>query len=245
MRNNNYLVSEVFGSVTQGEGAVAGRRSMFVRLAGCDGASGNGTHCLFCDSMYAVDPKYKNEWHRMNTAQILAELRRLADYCKFVTISGGNPALYDLTYLLNSLHYYGYETAIETQGTVFKDWFSLADIITFSPKPPSSGYVCDEDKFSVVAKRTYTLPATKTVLKVVVDPDNYEDVEFALRMAQRYETLMPIYLLCLTRPDDTRDSLLARYQNLEEMILGDTRFPDVHLQLQFHALVHGANKRGI
>jgi hypothetical protein len=45
-----YPVVEVFGPTIQGEGAMAGLPTYFVRLGGCD------WRCAWCDSMHAVDP---------------------------------------------------------------------------------------------------------------------------------------------------------------------------------------------
>ncbi|MBA2724752.1 MAG: hypothetical protein H0U53_02080 [Actinobacteria bacterium] len=56
----------------------------------------------------------------------------------WVILSGGNPALHDLTPLVEELHEHGFLVAVETQGTRWRDWLGKVDRLCISPKPPSS-----------------------------------------------------------------------------------------------------------
>ena len=49
-------VSEIFGPTIQGEGVLIGLPTVFVRTGGCD------YRCSWCDSLHAVDPKYRHDW---------------------------------------------------------------------------------------------------------------------------------------------------------------------------------------
>lgn len=244
-----FPVSEVFGPVIQGEGAVAGQRTMFVRLAGCDGAAGRNTWCTFCDTMYAVDPKrYKHEWRWVTAQEAVAELLDKAPYCRFVTLSGGNPALHDLDDLVRRLLDCGYTIAVETQGTVYRPWLAQCHVVTFSPKPPSAGHATPPEVFISVLNQTMaaSAPYTRCVLKVVVDPAEASDYAYATQLVRMLGSRIPAYLLCYTSPADTADTLLERYSLLQRLVADDMSLPDpVYTSVQQHVLVHGVQKRGV
>src|SRR6185312_11456913 len=135
-RTRTVAISEIFGCTIQGEGALIGKPTVFVRTGGCD------YRCVWCDTLYAVLPEHKSEWHPMTAEDILAEVRRLAgEKPILVTLSGGNPAIQPLGELLDLGHASGYSFALETQGSVAQSWFADLDYLTLSPKPPSSKQV--------------------------------------------------------------------------------------------------------
>ena len=106
------LISEIFGPTIQGEGALIGRPTVFVRTGGCD------FRCQWCDTLYAVLPQHKASWRRMDAPTIVAEVERLSGGAPItVTVSGGNPALQPLGELLELGHARGHRFALETQGT--------------------------------------------------------------------------------------------------------------------------------
>lgn len=76
----------------------------------------------------------------MTAEEIFAELKDIGgDAFSHVTISGGNPALLkQLDAFIELLKENNIRAALETQGTVYQDWFTLIDDLTISPKPPSS-----------------------------------------------------------------------------------------------------------
>src|SRR5215216_5182503 len=110
-------VSEIFGPTVQGEGAVIGMPTVFIRTGGCD------YRCSWCDSKFAVLPEFRDTWRRMSPEEIIAEVGRLSPSPILVTLSGGNPALQPLGGLIRLGKAAGYRFMIETQGTVAKDWF--------------------------------------------------------------------------------------------------------------------------
>ncbi|MBV9468132.1 MAG: 4Fe-4S cluster-binding domain-containing protein, partial [Abitibacteriaceae bacterium] len=90
------LVNEIFGPTIQGEGALIGKPTIFVRTGSCD------YRCHWCDTLYAVLPEYRHEWTPMTAEAILEEVARLsAGHPILITISGGNPALQPLEPLLD------------------------------------------------------------------------------------------------------------------------------------------------
>jgi 7-carboxy-7-deazaguanine synthase len=105
----------------QGEGRYAGRAAYFIRLAGCD------VGCVWCDVKESWDTK---NHPLVSIANILEEIKKTPT--NFVVITGGEPAMYDLSLLINALHESEYEVAIETSGCYELkgdiDWYC------FSPK---------------------------------------------------------------------------------------------------------------
>ena len=81
-------VLEVFGPTIQGEGRVIGRKTMFVRTAGCD------YRCSWCDSAFTWDGSAKEDIRLLTAEEIYEELLEVGgNHFNHVTISGGNPAL--------------------------------------------------------------------------------------------------------------------------------------------------------
>ncbi|KKM05154.1 hypothetical protein LCGC14_1757010 [marine sediment metagenome] len=244
-------VAEVFGPTLQGEGALAGLKTMFVRFGYCDGA-GDGW-CKWCDSLFAVDPKNKAEWRFLTEEEIIAELEALQERprtaYRHVTLSGGNPALHQLGDFVQMLGHAGYRVHVETQGTVFRDWLCRCDSVTVSPKPPSAGE-CNIPRFlEFMEKLTDArLRSGRLILKIVVDPDNEQDYEFARALAYRVEKLysrrVERYLSVVTIPSDTCDDLLMRYRRLADRVVADPDFLDVSVLPQLHVLLWG-HKRGV
>ncbi len=244
MSAKRFPIAEIYGPVLQGEGYVQGRRTMFVRIGGCDGADGRRGWCQWCDSMLAVDPVNKASWKWLTALEIMEQLTLIALTCRTVTISGGNPVLLDLTPLIAYLRFNRYFIAVETQGTLYKPWLDDCHVVTLSPKPPSSGFTADLTKFAAIVS-TLKATLTKPVLKIVVDPEFPGDYRFAANLAKQWSAIIPTYFLCYTAHDDTPESLLNRYRALEYTVVHDVALPDVHVGVQFHALVHGVGLRGI
>jgi len=126
-------ISEIFGPTIQGEGALIGTQTIFVRTAGCD------YRCSWCDTGYAVLPDYQNDWINMRPESIFEEIESLSnEQPMWITLSGGNPAMQNLEALIKLVKSKGYRFSMETQGSISKPWFALLDQLTLSPKPPSS-----------------------------------------------------------------------------------------------------------
>ena len=65
-------VMEIFGPTIQGEGAVIGQKTMFVRTAGCDYS------CSWCDSSFTWDgSRSKMQIKQMDAEEIWDELKRI------------------------------------------------------------------------------------------------------------------------------------------------------------------------
>jgi len=119
-----YVVNEIFYSL-QGEGVRAGTANLFLRFARCNLACSAETHGFDCDTEF-------ESGRRMTIAEILAELRELSADCRWVVLTGGEPALQVDRELIDALHGAGYLLAIETNGSV--ELPDGIDWITVSPK---------------------------------------------------------------------------------------------------------------
>ncbi|NRB17116.1 MAG: 7-carboxy-7-deazaguanine synthase QueE [Rhodobacteraceae bacterium] len=234
-------IAEIFGPTIQGEGAVIGVPTVFVRAGGCD------YRCSWCDSLHAVDSAYRHDWAQMAAAAILARVEELSGGVPLtVSLSGGNPAIQNFAPLIALGKARGYGFAMETQGSVAQDWFKELSMLILSPKPPSSGETVDWARFEDCLARAGQV---QTVMKIVVF--DQVDYSWAREVARRYPDL-PLYLQPgnHTPPppdvDDAQidlDGIMSRYQWLIDKALGD-RWYDPTILPQLHVLVWG-NKRGV
>ncbi|GAB6929259.1 7-carboxy-7-deazaguanine synthase QueE [Paenibacillus sp. JCM 10914] len=237
-------VMEIFGPTVQGEGMVVGRKTMFVRTAGCD------YRCSWCDSAFTWDGSATDTIARMSAQEVWQELYRLGgERFDHVTLSGGNPALLSqLGSLIDELHRHGITIAVETQGSRWQDWLMDIDEVTISPKPPSSGMTTDWGKLDEIVSRLSGRPPGRGLsLKVVVFDD--QDLAYAETVHERYPNV-PFYLQT-GNPDVRTDDknahvtfLLDRYEQLVDAVMQSDRLNDVRVLPQLHTLVW-SNKRGV
>jgi 7-carboxy-7-deazaguanine synthase len=125
--NRSHLPSEIEFPIMeqfytiQGEGKHSGRPAYFIRFGGCDVA------CVWCD----VKESWNENDHPRISVKNLVEMTKKSG-CDFVVITGGEPAMYDITCLVDELHKIDVEVAIETSGCYALkgnvDWYC------FSPK---------------------------------------------------------------------------------------------------------------
>lgn len=117
-------VHECFHS-WQGEGLHMGRSACFIRLFGCP------LHCPWCDSAGTWHPDYvPDRIQRKEPAELVQWA--VSKHPEFVVITGGEPAIHDLSELCQQLHQAGLPVHLETSGAFpLKGEF---DWITLSPK---------------------------------------------------------------------------------------------------------------
>jgi len=238
-------ISEMFGATIQGEGALIGKPTVFVRTGGCD------YRCDWCDTLYAVLPEHKSDWFPMTTEAVFAEIQHLAGHKPIlVTLSGGNPAIQPLGDLIDLGHRYGYTFAIETQGSVAQPWFARLDYLTLSPKPPSSKQITRWDRLDRCVeygqRERKGERHTAISLKIVIFDD--EDYAYAHQVSDRYPAL-PIYLQAGNHtpphvaPEVDIPGVLARLDWLIQRVIADQWYSATVLP-QLHTLLW-SNKRGV
>jgi len=234
-------VVEVCGPTIQGEGALAGVPTAFVRFGGCD------YRCVWCDSLHAVLPEEVREAPRMTPAEVADALENLQARPQWVTLSGGNPALLELGDLVARLHQAGRRVAVETQGSIWREWLADVDLLTASPKPPSSGMISpDHDAESRRFLARAAQCRGKLILKVVV----FDEQDYAWAQTLRKGWIgVPFYLSCGTDPPrggtshaDTLRGVSDRYRWLCERAAHDPVMVDARVLPQLHVLAWGHEK---
>ena len=124
----------------QGEGFYQGHAAYFIRLGGCE------VGCVWCDVKESWDV---NAHPRVAIEEMVANAK--ASGTNIVVITGGEPAMHDLTALTAALQQAGLKTNIETSGvyplTGTWDW------VCFSPKKfkaPDPSVFADANELKVV-----------------------------------------------------------------------------------------------
>ncbi len=236
-------ISEIFGPTIQGEGALIGEPTVFVRTGGCD------YRCSWCDTLYAVESRYRYTWKTMTAKQVWDRVSELSCGVPVtVSLSGGNPATQPLQELIDLGKAENYRFALETQASVAKPWFSNLDVLTLSPKPPSSGMNTD---WCMVKKCIEAAGEnTSTVLKVVVFDDL--DYAYAKEVYRRFSAI-PFFLQpgnhTPERDDDKSGNsvdiagVTERLEWLINKVNADQWF-DIRVLPQLHVMIWG-NLRGV
>lgn len=237
-------VLEIFGPTVQGEGMVIGQKTMFVRTAGCDYS------CSWCDSSFTWDGSAKDHIKLMTAEEVWSELKSIGgDGFSFVTISGGNPALLkNLNALIGLFKQNNIKVALETQGSMWQDWFLQIDELTISPKPPSSMMKTNFDVLDHIFENVKdNNPSHNVSLKIVIF--DQEDYTYAKNVYYRYPGI-PFFLqvgnddVTTTNNQTLINELLSKYEWLVNMVMADKELTDVKVLPQLHTYIWG-NKRGV
>ncbi len=105
----------------QGEGVHTGKAAYFIRLGGCD------VGCVWCDVKDSWDAAAHPLMTNVEITQIAA-----TNEGRIAVVTGGEPAMHDLTILCNTLHDSGFRVHIETSGA--HPLSGELDWVTLSPK---------------------------------------------------------------------------------------------------------------
>lgn len=174
-----------------GEGANAGTPATFIRLAGCN------LKCPWCDTKHEV---FKS----------LEEYSITIGKADWVVITGGEPLIQDLDFLMSRLKSLGKWIQIETNGTFPLPLFVKPDWLAVSPKP-----------WGILNLETL---AQADELKFIVDKDF--TMEWALGIADK----APKAILFL-QPQAGHKPSLKRCLDLLKA------FPGWRLSIQLHKMI--------
>ncbi|GIV32608.1 MAG: 7-carboxy-7-deazaguanine synthase [Chitinophagales bacterium] len=162
-------VHECFRSI-QGEGHYQGKAAFFIRLAGCD------VGCHWCDVKESWTVDASGYW----SVQYLAE-QAAASGAQIAVITGGEPLLYDLTFLTAQLKSRGLKTHLETSGSSPLsgewDWICLSPK-KFKPPLPTIFTQANELKMIIFNKSDF-LWAEENAAKVTVSCKRFLQPEWS------------------------------------------------------------------
>jgi 7-carboxy-7-deazaguanine synthase len=117
------LISEIFYSL-QGEGALSGVPSVFVRTSGCN------LRCAWCDTPYA---SWNPEGTTMSVERIVAAVQAYRA-ARHVVLTGGEPMIAkEIRGLATALKELDYHLTIETAATIAPEGIAC-DLASMSPK---------------------------------------------------------------------------------------------------------------
>ena len=187
----------------QGEGANTGKPAYFIRIGGCD------VGCHWCD----VKESWDASLHPPTPTDLIIE-HALNYPSKAVVVTGGEPSMYNLTYLSEQLKKHGIKAYIETSGAynLTGDW----DWICLSPKktsPPKA------ENFAKAHE-----------LKVIVY--NKNDFEWAEKNAEQILKVNPDCRLFLQPEWSRREQMIPM---LVDYVMAN---PKWNISLQTHKYLH-------
>ena len=204
----SYAVKEIFLTL-QGEGMQAGRRAVFLRLAGCNLWTGREqdratAQCTFCDTDFVgMDGENGGRYEAAALAGKVAALWESGER-PLVVITGGEPMLQLDAALIDALHANGFEIAVETNGTL--------------PAPAGLDWICVSPKAG-----TEVVQRSGDELKLVW-PQSGTDPEALLGWDFRHFLIQPM---------DCADAAAARQAAIDYVLA----HPRWRLSLQTHKLL--------
>ena len=161
-----YSIKEIYKTI-QGEGAQTGRTAVFVRFTGCNLWSGKEKHrsssiCQFCDTDFLGTDGINGGKY---SAELLVDIIKQiwdSNESGYIVFTGGEPMLQLDKYLIEVCRANGFETAIETNGTIEIN-FEI-DWVCVSPKAGSKLIVTNGNELKVVfPQRDLDLEILKTL----------------------------------------------------------------------------------
>ena len=166
----SYAVKEIFLTL-QGEGAHAGRASVFCRFAGCNLWSGReqdraSATCQFCDTDFVgIDGTLGGRYASAAALADTVAAQWTGDNVgRYVVLTGGEPLLQVDAALIDALHARGFAIGVETNGTIAPpdglDW------VCVSPKAGAELVVRKGDELKLVYPQADAAP------------ENFVDLDF-------------------------------------------------------------------
>lgn len=242
-------IMELFGPTIQGEGFMTGTITHFLRTGGCP------LRCSWCDSLFAVMPAEILEHRTLMTTWEIIDAIHALPWAPYVTLTGGDPCIQTrLGDIIPAINANKMRVAVETQGMYFPVWLQECDVITFSPKGPSSGNVVDPLPMADYILSLGLRRKMHMCIKVVVF--NEEDFNYAMSI---YELLPPslydsFYFTAgtpmgLETLEERTLAVIHNEQELAKLVLAATpgiRLNDkVHLGCQQHVLLWPDKDKGV
>lgn len=160
-----YSVKEIFLTL-QGEGAQTGRAAVFCRFAGCNLWSGHekdrvGAVCDFCDTDFVGTDgegggKFSTAFELAKAVADKWEAKENLKAKPYVVCTGGEPLLQLDEELVEAFHSFGFEVAIETNGTRHAP--EGVDWICVSPKSDAEIVITKGHELKLVYPQSKAMP---------------------------------------------------------------------------------------
>lgn len=240
-------ISEIFSSI-QGEGMLAGRRQIFVRLMECN------LDCRYCDTDFEKSDICRLESKPGSGAFInlpqplpLAKVIAIFDDWRSqlpgahhsVSFTGGEPLLYSdalaewLPEIRKSLPIH-----LETNGTMhiaLRQVKQHIDYISMDMKLPSTAG-CTERLWDLHALFLREAYGSAVSVKIVVgELTSDSEIQQVCDVLSSVDAALPLFLQPLTFPDGSAGIAAAHILHLQE--LASSRLPDVRVIPQMHKLL--------
>lgn len=245
--SNPLYISEIFSSI-QGEGMLAGRRQIFVRLMECN------LDCRYCDTDFQKSDICRVEsqpgsgsflnvpqplpMHELNSI-FTGWLSRVPGGHHSFSITGGEPLLYadSLAEWLPQLRTM-LPIHLETNGTMhiaLRQVKHLVDYISMDMKLPSTAG-CTEQLWELHSLFLQEAYGCNVSVKVVVgDQTTDSEIQEVCNVITSVDADLPLFLQPLSMPDGTVGINVARLLRLQE--LASSRLSDVRVIPQMHKLL--------
>ncbi len=169
----SYSVKEIFYTL-QGEGANTGRAAVFCRFSGCNLWSGRETDrhravCQFCDTDFVGTDgisggRYKSAAELAEKVYETWEPKEVKEVRPLVVCTGGEPLLQLDEGLVREFHKFGFEIAVETNGTKLPP--AGIDWICVSPKAGAELILQSGDELKLVFPQAG------------ISPEDFENLNF-------------------------------------------------------------------
>lgn len=197
----SYAIKEMFATL-QGEGAQTGRASVFCRFAGCNLWSGReqdrvDAACTFCDTDFVGTDGEGGG--RFQTAATLAHaIERVwqahagQSGPRYVVFTGGEPLLQIDAALIDAVHSYGFEIAVETNGTI--------------AAPQGIDWICVSPKGGQALAQTHGNELKLVFPQATHPPENFSGLSFShfwlqpMDGPERAENTQAAVAYCLAHP---------------------------------------------
>ena len=245
--NDQVQVSEIFSSI-QGEGYLAGRRQIFIRLAGCN------LDCSYCDTDHA-----RQDSCRIETGPGSTEFRRLPQPLQFghllqivqewsttlpgahhsISLTGGEPLMYAerLAGWLPALRRV-LPVHLETNGTMYlalTQVIDQVDYVSMDMKLPSTSG-CTEHLWDLHREFLRVSHGRNASVKVVIgNATDLEEIEQVCSIISDVDRLTPLFLQPLSEADGGIGIRVAHMLRLQEA--ASARLPDVRVIPQMHRML--------
>lgn len=260
-------VSEIFYSI-EGEGAMVGTPTHFLRLKGCP------IKCEFCDTKYAWVGDKNSE---MSEAQIVSALQALP-FSRRLSITGGEPVAQadalsqllwgtapDIYRATKRCTFRKYQSLnFELSGHLWNEdiWtffhgheFSEQDMVTISPKMGSAKPGIPYTPFAL-ADLCRTVFLCKTDVQMKINFSSLSDLEEAwmlLRLLDQNlpdEGRIPVYFIPAVDPKENTYRVVSELKRVLNTFQTGKLVPNfyhfqVRLGIQLHKLIWGGQMKGV